>query len=404
VLVTPRPGTRAAGGRGRIGRLDVAVGLVVLVLGELEVWIPALGPGGPATDGRGVLTAVALVAGTAVAVGRLVPLLALAVAIGAGQAQLWLTGSESVTGLAAVLLILFALGLAADRGPALVGLAVAAGWVLLAGDDLADHAFAMLLVGGPWLAGRLVRGRQALLDELSRRNAELEAERGRTALLAAAEERARIARDVHDVVAHSLTVMIVQTEAAEAHLTSPRGDRRRAIEALGAAQRVGRRALAEVRQVVGALAEDGAAYSPPPTPGELDALVGTVRDAGLPVTVSVTGARRELPPGVDLTVYRVVQEALTNVVRHSGATSATVRISYRADEVEVEVTDAGGGEGPGAWPEGSGGRGLLGMRQRVEACGGRLLVDAPDSGGFAVAACFPAPDRAGASGTDEVAR
>lgn len=401
--MTLRPGTGTAGGPDRVSRLDVALGAAAVVVGELEVWVPALSSGRQAMEHRPALTLAALVAGAALVFRRVRPLLSLPLVLAAVQAQMWLAGTESVTGLAAVLVALFAVGTTAARHPALLGLGVAVWWVLLQGEDLADQAFGLLLVTGPWAAGRLVRGRQLLLDELGVRNRQLEAEQRKTAVLAAAEERARIARDMHDVVAHSLTVMIVQAQAAEAHLTSARGDPDRAAEALSAVQHVGRDALLQTRRLVGALADDGdAARSPSPGLAGVDALLDTVRGVGLPVTLATSGPPRALPPGVDGTAYRLVQEALTNVVKHAGPAAAVVRIAYRPGGLDVEVSDDGAGPGAAAIAGEAGGRGLQGMRYRVEACGGRLTVEAPEGGGFVVAARFPAPVQETAGAPDRI--
>jgi signal transduction histidine kinase len=367
-----RPGGRAGGWRTRVSRLDVALGLAVVAGAELEVWVPVLGSGAGSAGHRPALAAAALVAGTALIIRRAAPLPVLAVVLAAVQVQIWLAGTESVTGLAAVLVALFAVGVAADRRTALLGLAAALWWVLLQGEDLADHAFGLLVTGGPWVAGRLVRGRQLLLDELARRNTELKAEQRKTALLAVAEERARIARDLHDVVAHSLTIMIVQAEAAEAHLASPRGDVGRAVEALTAVQQVGRSALEEARRLVGALAEDGdAGLSPSPTLGDVEALVETVRTTGLQVDLRVTGERPALPLGVDLAGYRVVQEALTNAHRYG---IGTVTITVRAEQGRLHVVSDNPRAPRTKQTQGSG-FGLVGMRERVGAAGGTLDVD-----------------------------
>jgi signal transduction histidine kinase len=393
---------RGAGTPVRVGRLDVAFGLSAVVAAELEVWVPALGSGALSAGHRPALTIAALTAGGALIIRRAAPLVTLALVMSGVQVQIWLAGTESVTGLAAVLVALFTVGLAADRRPALLGLAVAAWWVLLQGEDLADHAFGLLLVGGPWVAGRLVRGRQVLLDELGRRNAELVIEQRRTAQLAVAEERGRIARDLHDVVAHSLTVMIVQAQAAEAHLASPRGEVGRAVEALAAVQDVGRSALTEARRLVGALAENSdPVLSPSPTLDDVEALVETVRATGLAVSFVVTGERRALPPGVDLTGYRVAQEALTNALRHAGGAPAAVGVTYGRESVEVRVADEGI-RSPGE--KVAGGRGLRGMQQRVESCGGRLTVETRAGGGFVVAALFPAGPPAVGDATRRAAR
>jgi signal transduction histidine kinase len=386
-----RPGRRTVGWPGRVGRRDVMVGVVLVVAGELEVWVPLLSSGVQAVEHRPLLTVAALVAGAALVVRRAAPVLASALVLAAVQAQIWLAGTESVTGLAALLVALFSVGMAGNRRVALLGLALAVWWVLLEAQDFADLAFGGLLVGGPWMAGRLVRGRQVLLDELGRRNAALEIEQEKTARLAVAEERARIARDMHDVVAHSLTVMVVQAQAAEAQLASPRGDLVKATEALTAVQQVGRSALTEARRLVGALAEDGDAVpSPSPTLGDVEALVETMRTAGLAVSLTVSGERRALSPGVELTGYRVVQEALTNALKHAPGAPVFVRVTYRRAGVDVEVADEGAPVAASG-EEVTGGRGLPGMRHRVESCGGRLTVEAPGDGGFVVAARFPTP-------------
>ena len=144
----------------------MALGLAVVVAGVLEVWVPALSSGAQAMEQRPALTLAALVAGAALVLRRVRPLLSLPLVLAAVQVQIWLAGTESLAGLAAVLVALFAVGTTAARQPALLGLGVAAWWVLVQGEDLADYAFGLLLVGGPWVAGRLVRGRQLLLDEL----------------------------------------------------------------------------------------------------------------------------------------------------------------------------------------------------------------------------------------------
>ena len=234
----------------------------------------------------------------------------------------------------------------------------------------------------PFAAGRIVGGRIALTAALQVNTERLaEQQRERTRQVAAAE-RTRIARELHDVIAHSVSVMVVQAAAAnDVFDTRPE----RAREALRAIEASGRTALAEMRRLLGVVRADGAEYAPQPGIDRLDNLVEQVRAAGLAVAVSIEGAPRPLPAGVDLSAYRVVQEALTNTLKHANATRADVSLRYRDDELCVEVRDDGEPVGNG---DGHG-RGLIGMRERVTAFGGSLETGPKNTGGFAVSARFP---------------
>jgi signal transduction histidine kinase len=238
-----------------------------------------------------------------------------------------------------------------------------------------------------WFSGLSihVRANQAAL--LEERNALLEARREAEKRSAVAEERARIARELHDVVAHSVTVMTVQAGAVRRLLGD---DRAREREALETVEATGRQALVEMRRLLGVLREtDGdAARSLGPQPGlaALDALVAQVRRAGLPVELAVAGDHPQLPPGVDVTAYRVVQEALTNALKHGGrGARARVEVRFDPDAVELEVENDGRVAGPG---DGLG-HGLVGMRERVGIFGGTLEAAARDGGGFLVRARLP---------------
>lgn len=200
---------------------------------------------------------------------------------------------------------------------------------------------------------------------------------------AAADERDRIARELHDLVAHSLAVTVVQAQAGQRVLDR---DPEAARAALASVERLSREGLAELRRLLGMLDDDdSASLDPPPSLDRLAELVDDVRAAGLPVRLEVSGARGDLPAGVDLAAYRIAQEGLTNALKHAGPGAQVVlTISYGADAVEVEVVDDGrGGRGGGA------GRGLLGMRQRVELYGGTLHAGPRDDGGFGVRARMP---------------
>ena len=220
--------------------------------------------------------------------------------------------------------------------------------------------------------------------ELPARAERLEREHADAAERAVAEERQRIARELHDVIAHSVSVMTVQAGAVRRLLTPEQEKERQALESVEA---TGRDALTEMRRLVGLLREQGAMpeFSPQPGLGSIAALLDGVRSAGLPVELEVDGAPRELPPGVDLAAYRVVQEALTNALKYGGTAHAWVALHWRDDELELEVANDGRGDGDGS----GGGHGLAGMRERVALYGGDLESGPRDGGGYVVRARLP---------------
>jgi signal transduction histidine kinase len=264
------------------------------------------------------------------------------------------------------------------------------------------------------MAGILSRTRRAYLREVEARAEQAEAERDRQVALAAAQERTRIARELHDVVAHHVSLMAVQSEAAASLLPGRPAEAGRSVEIIG---QTAREALAELRRLLGVLRgpADPAGRqpntSPAPSIGDLGQVLEQVRQAGIAVDLRVEGSPARLAPGVDLTVYRIVQEALTNTVRHSGAGTAAVTVSYEPGYVTVSVTDTGNGTAVAAGrpvngalaslrdaPDGSrmhaagpAGFGLAGITERVAACGGTLTVGPCQAGGFAVTARLPAP-------------
>ena len=204
---------------------------------------------------------------------------------------------------------------------------------------------------------------------------------------AVAEERRRIARELHDVVAHSVSVMTVQAGAVRRLLGDGQERERQALEVVEA---TGRQARTEMRRLVGLLREQGAMpeFSPQPSMRTLDVLVGTVREAGLPVELEVDGEPRELPPGVDLSAYRVIQEALTNALRYAGPAHAWVTVRWKEAALELEIANDGRSE-PG---EGGGGHGLAGLRERVALVGGSVDSGPRAGGGFVVRAHLPIGD------------
>jgi signal transduction histidine kinase len=235
-----------------------------------------------------------------------------------------------------------------------------------------------------WLAGFILSARTRQTAELRERAARLELEREAKARAAVAEERARIARELHDVVGHSVSVMTVQASGVRRLL---RPDQEREREALLIVEQTGREALAEMRKLVGVLRrpEEAPALAPQPSLEHLDKLVEQVRESGLTVDLKVEGKATNLPASVDLAGYRLVQEGLTNTLKHAQARKAEVLVRYGNGEVELVVTDDGNGTGGG---EGSG-HGLVGLRERVAVVGGQLDAGPRAGGGYEVRARLP---------------
>lgn len=258
-----------------------------------------------------------------------------------------------------------------------------------------DVVLTTVFLSSAWLLGDNMRIRRAYVATVEERAERLERERDVDAQRAVLEERARIARELHDVVAHSMSVMVVQAGAARRTLAH---DQDKAAEAVGHIESTGRSALEEMRRLVSVLrganngADDEPALLPQPQPGDLGKLILGCQDAGLDVSLSIAGDQRPLPPGLGLVVYRVVQEALTNTIRHAGPARATVCLDYRPDVIVVTVSDDGRGA---AAPAGAApGHGLAGMRERVALYGGELAAGPQVGGGFRVVAQLPvAPDK-----------
>jgi signal transduction histidine kinase len=235
-----------------------------------------------------------------------------------------------------------------------------------------DFVFLLFFVGGTWAVGRLVRQRALHADAAASVQAQV----------AVTAERARIARELHDVVAHSISIVSVQAAAADAYLDR---DAAQAREHLDAVRRTAHDALSEMRRLCGVLREDAAVLLPQPTLDRVSELVAEARGAGVQLELVQEGERRELPPGLDLAAFRILQEALTNVRKHAGAVSAAVRIGYRADGIDLEVRND---PGPGIGEPGSG-HGLEGMRERARVYGGRVNAGIEPDGSFAVRARLP---------------
>jgi signal transduction histidine kinase len=232
-----------------------------------------------------------------------------------------------------------------------------------------------------WTVGALMRQGRAKADAMTERARRLETEQRLSLAVAQAEERARIARELHDVVAHSVSLMVVQAGAAR-QVVERTPDR--AISALEAVGETGRRAMQELRTILGVLGDSGGDRDPQPTFADVGAIVETIKEAGLPVSLEVRGTARFLTAGLELAGYRVIQEALTNALRHSRLAPTHVVVEYRPHEVMIEVLC----DGP-ATTRGSSGRGIAGMKERVGLVGGRLEVGPGVERGFNVRAWLP---------------
>jgi signal transduction histidine kinase len=236
-----------------------------------------------------------------------------------------------------------------------------------------------------WAIGAGARNRRAYLDQFQARAHDLERDRDRQAQLAVAAERARISRELHDVVAHGLSVIVVQAQGGAAALDARPADTRAALAAI---VRTGRESLTDVRRVLASVGVEDA-WHPRPGLGQLPALLDQVREAGTAVSLTVDGEPATLPSTVDLAGYRIIQEALTNTMKHGGAgATAAVTVGYREAAVEIEVTDTGRGM---VRPEG-GGNGLRGMTERARLLGGTLAIGPAPGGGFRVRAILPILD------------
>jgi len=248
-----------------------------------------------------------------------------------------------------------------------------------------------LFVGVPFAAGRAIGSRVALTRELRANAQRLEREQQERARHAAAEERNRIARELHDVVAHSVSVMVIQTQAARR--VAP-GDREAARDALSSVQSCGRDALMEMRRMIGVLrhGDEELAGATAPALSQLGALVARARAAGLPVALRIDGEARELSPGLNLVAFRLVQEALTNAIKYAGPARALVRVTFTTGALELEISDTGRGPALADDDAGAGGQGLVGMRERLVLYGGELETGRARGGGFKVRARIPLPE------------
>jgi signal transduction histidine kinase len=288
-----------------------------------------------------------------------------------------------------LLVSMFLFGLLRDRQQSITGLVIAMATVAVIGwndpyKGAEEYIAVPVFMGVVWLAAAALSGKLQEVEAVRERAARLEREREEQARSAVAEERARLARELHDVVGHSVSVMTVQASAVR-RLLLPEQEKER--EALEVVEQTGRQALAEMRRLVGVLRrpEEAPTLAPQPSLEHLEKLVAHVRESGLPVDLRVEGEAVRLPAGLDLTAYRLVQEGLTNAMKHAHADRAEVVVRYRDGELELEVADNGQGAADGS----GGGHGLVGMRERVAVYGGELEATPRPEGGFRLRARLP---------------
>jgi signal transduction histidine kinase len=374
-------------------RVDIAIALVVAVVGQLDVWVSDL-TGARVVGPRPVVAAFFLVTALSLAGRRRAPLAVAMVVVGVNVVQaLALGASEGPGVLVPGLIALYSVGAHEERPRSLLPLAGLVAVVLARETNNPDttdlrHLLDALAwestIFAAWLLGAYLRTRRLYVAELEERAVRAERAREEQARAAVADERRRIARELHDAVAHGVTVMVVQAEAAEEILGR---DPERVRQALGKVHQTGREALVELRRLLGVLRDEDVKPERGPQPGlaDLDTLVAAVEEAGLPVELRVEGAPVVLPGGLDLSAYRIVQESLTNTLKHAGPTSATVVLTYGDGVLELEISD----EGLGPRSANGAGHGLTGMRERVALFDGELESGPRPGRGYVVRARLP---------------
>jgi signal transduction histidine kinase len=251
-------------------------------------------------------------------------------------------------------------------------------------NDPGAFVFTPVLFAIAWLAGFAMRERAAEAEAAEERAAQAEHQRAAAARVAVAEERARIARELHDIVAHAVSVMVLQVGAVRHKLPKAHVEERGALTGV---EETGRTALAEMRRLLGAMRQDRAdlELAPQPSLDSLDSLIDEVGGAGLPVRLHVDGEPYPLPRAIDLSAYRIIQEGLTNALKHSRANHVDVLVRYRSDELKIEVRD----DGDGAATSDGVGHGLIGVRERVKIYGGQMTAGSAAGGGFLLSTSLP---------------
>jgi signal transduction histidine kinase len=374
-------------------RVDWVVGAALLVGSEILIWA------GSGHRDRVVAAIAVIVPSVAVAVRRrwLVEVLSVGVVIVTVKLAVWgtsVSGQAGGLGLVALMLIFYAIGAFYTGRQARLLFALGITVLLVStlhsgGSPLMSLFLAVAIAGAPpWLLGRMARG-HAERERTERERVErLDAEREFRVRAAALAERARLAREVHDVIAHSVSVMVIQAAGARTVMAR---DADRAEQSLRVVERAGREALAELRRLLGVLGDGESLRALAPQPGleDLEELVSRTSAGGLVASIRVEGEPAAVSPGLSLCAYRVVQEALTNAIKHAGASCAQVVLRWSDDALELSVSDDGRGDFVDQSSRAVGGHGILGMRERIALHGGTVEVGSASGGGFAVRASIP---------------
>jgi signal transduction histidine kinase len=366
--------------------LDRVVAACLVVLGQIELWV-----GNAVPVPKGLAAPLMVVMPCCIALRRRRPLFAGCVVLLCNTVLILAGGpGTAVAGAVSWMCGLYGIAVWTDARGFITGLGVLVGGNaadVLGSDTSLQNAWLFTAIPGiaMLLVRRVVRDRELRAETLAARAELLEREHELRANEAVAEERARIARELHDLVAHNVSVMVVQA-GVERHALGEGQDSTR--DALSSIEQAGRQALVEARRLLGMLRRNGdhEELEPQPSVDQIEFLVEQVERAGLPVTLGIEGERVALPPGVDLCAYRIVQEGLTNVLKHAGPARAEVLLRYAGQALDVEVRDDGRGPAEGSVTPG---HGLIGMRERVAVCGGRLDTGPRAGGGFEIRAHLP---------------
>ncbi len=370
------------------GVQDGALALALAVFSELELMLGSLTE--HLTDRQRAANAATLpLIALPLALRRRAPTVAFLAVAAATWLQVFAGGSLRNGGTAPILVLLIVAYSLGSGAPLRRGLAAGAiGLVVIAttSTTTANLVFGIVLTVVPWVLGRVVRERRERAAQLQQRAEGLEHDQAALIAEATTEERARIARELHDIVAHNVGVMVLQATAAQKVLDD-RPDRAR--EALRSIELTGRQALDELHRLLGILRKTGEPdrLDPQPALRNLDGLLESLRQSGLSVTASTEGDVRPLAPGIELAAYRIVQEALTNSLKHGDGACARLTIRYGAHDLCLEIRDDGPAVGAAAGRPG--GHGLVGMRERVALYGGSVSAGPREEGGYAVIARLP---------------
>ena len=286
----------------------------------------------------------------------------------------------------------FLLGHLSDARQARIGLAIVVGGAAIVVYNQPSHAgsaliFIPMLFAIVWFAGLALRERAGHAEAAEQRAARAEEERDSAARVAAAQERARIARELHDTIAHAVSVMVLQAGAVRHQLPEAQAEHKNALHDV---EQTGRTALADMRLLLDAMRDSGdhgSELAPQPGLDRLDRLLEEIGRSGLPVRLRITGSRFPLPGGLNISAYRIVQEGLTNVLKHAAADEATISLGYTPDQLSIEIQDNGRGIAPGS--DHHPGHGLIGIRERVRLYDGDMTTNTPEGGGFLLRVCLP---------------